>query len=149
MKIKMVLLLTLISQFVHAQDKMAVSEAKTIPVATAEKKPMAGIQKLAGETRETKQTFPLPMGEVRLTVNDWDGEPVARDVFIKVELKCSGETSFKLAAPAFNTCKFTGLEFDPAQSMLTIRYHPPAVIKGEFGCDSKASSREFKIGCKN
>lgn len=154
MRISFVASLCILASVAVAQDKMAKTEesAKAVPVAATNLKPLEqifpGARELA-QTRTLKSISGSSIGEARLTVKDWKGEPVAKDVFIKLEVKCAGQNSFKSVGRAFNTCELVGIDHDRSRETLVIRYHPPTIIRGEFGCDSVVSTREYKINCKD
>jgi hypothetical protein len=155
MKIKMFFLSLVLPIIVAAQEPMARSEVGAPAETSTRPGKVSSTETLAGAARELEEIKGLidrsgqEIGNVRLTVKDWKGEPVARDVFIKLEVKCAGQKSFKTATPAFNTCAFMGLDHDRGRGALVIRYQPPMLINGRFGCDPKVSEREIVISCKN
>ncbi len=104
---------------------------------------------LLKETRSHKaQVFDLGQHKpsVRISIDDWQGEPVNRDVIVKIELRCPGANSFR-TLQLKQTCAFEGLEYHQENDTLLLRYQE-AQFNQEDGVVNCVRRRPQKIPLK-
>lgn len=85
-------------------------------------------------------------GEVKVTVMDGHGEPVAADHTIKLEVACKKKLKIAAAAIEIDACGFTETKYDAKLDAITVRYMTSDLVSGRVSC-RLSKSRTYKLPC--
>ncbi len=104
-------------------------------------------EKSAPPSKFTRKSVKVKGGDLKLTVEDGQGEPLGADHIITLEIECAKKKVPPPAPIVVNACDYTDMKYDAKTNQVTLLFRTSDIVDGLISC-RLPQKKQWKLPCE-